>query len=448
MFKKLLIANRGEIACRIIRACRRLNITTVAVYSTADRNALFVSQADEAYCIGPANAKDSYLNREAVLMAGVIANVDSIHPGYGFLSEDALFAQMCAQCDITWLGPSPKLIELMGNKAAARKFAASRGIAIIPGTFVLDDFTQTKQAAQKMGYPLLIKASQGGGGKGIRRVNNVTQLQTQLAIAKQEAVSSFASNEIYLEKVLQDARHIEVQIIGDQAGNIQILGDRDCTLQNRRQKVIEESPATFITPAQRRELTQAVYQLLHGSSYQGLGTIEFLFNQDRFYFLEMNTRLQVEHGVTETTTGLDIVLLQLQLAANEARLPGCIPSNDGVAIECRLTLTTPTQVNQLKQFSFPAGMRVDTGYQAGDIIPPYYDALLAKMIVSAPTRDEAIAKMQTALAQVNINGVQSNLNQLRMIITSDWYQNNHVIVTTLDTRVVKDESTTKKWNLD
>lgn len=448
MFKKVLIANRGEIACRIIRACRQLNITTVAVYSTADRDALFVQQADEAYCIGPANANESYLNREAVLMAGIIANVDAIHPGYGFLSEDALFAQMCAQCDITWLGPTPELIELMGNKAAARKFAASRGIAIIPGTFVLNDLVQAKQAANKIGYPLLIKASQGGGGKGIRLANSVMQLQTQLAIAKQEAVSAFANNEIYLEKVLKNARHIEVQVIGDQTGKIQILGDRDCTLQNRRQKVIEESPATFITPAQRRELAQMVHQLLDGCNYQGLGTIEFLFNQDRFYFLEMNTRLQVEHGVTETTTGLDIVLLQLQLATNEARLPDCVPSNNGVAIECRLTLTTPTQINQLKKFHFPTTMRVDTGYQAGDFIPPYYDALLAKMIVSAETRSAAIVKMNSALAQVNIMGVQSNLNQLRNIVASDWYQSNQFIVTTLDKRAAINESTTKKRNLD
>ncbi|WP_137597894.1 acetyl-CoA carboxylase biotin carboxylase subunit [Paucilactobacillus kaifaensis] len=448
MFKKVLIANRGEVACRIIRACRQLNIATVAVYSTADRDALFVHQADEAYCIGPANAKKSYLNREAVLMAGIIANVDAIHPGYGFLSEDALFAKMCAQCDITWLGPTADLIELMGNKAAARKFAASRGIAIIPGTFVLNDLDHAKQAAKKIGYPLLIKASQGGGGKGIRLVNNVAQLQAQLAIARQEAGSSFANNEIYLEKVLQSARHIEVQVIGDQAGNIQVLGDRDCTLQTRRQKVIEESPATFITQAQRRELVQMVHQLLDNCNYQGLGTIEFLFNQDRFYFLEMNTRLQVEHGVTETTTGLDIVLLQLQLAANDARLPDYIPSNEGVAIECRLTLTTPTQVNQLKMFNFPATMRVDTGYQAGDFIPPFYDSLLAKMIVSAPTRSKAINKMNSALAQVRIDGVQSNLSQLQSIIASDWYQSNQFLVTTLDARITTNESTAKKGNLD
>lgn len=448
MFKKILIANRGEIACRIIRACHQLNIKTVAVYSTADRDALFVKQADEAYCIGPAAAKDSYLNREAVLMTGVIANVDAIHPGYGFLSEDTLFAQMCGQCDITWLGPSADLIALMGNKAAARKFAASRGIAIIPGTFVLNDMAQAKQAAQKIGYPLLIKASQGGGGKGIRLANDDQQLQSQLAIAKQEAASSFDSSAIYLEKVLPDARHIEVQIIGDQAGHIQILGDRDCTLQSRRQKVIEESPASFIKHAQRRELAQMVHQLLDVCGYQGLGTIEFLFSQDRFYFLEMNTRLQVEHGVTETTTGLDIVLLQLELASSEAKLPDYIPVNAGVAIECRLTLTAPTKINQLTQFDFPNTIRVDTGYQQGDQIPPYYDALLAKLIVSAQTRSQAIAKMKQSLENVKVNGVQNNLAQLKKIISSDWYQSNQFTVTTLDTRKSTDESTTRKGNLD
>ncbi|KIS03779.1 acetyl-CoA carboxylase biotin carboxylase subunit [Paucilactobacillus wasatchensis] len=442
MFKKILIANRGEIACRIIRACQRLNITTVAVYSTADKEALFVKQADETYCIGPAAAKDSYLNRETILMAGIIANVDAIHPGYGFLAEDSLFAQMCAQCDITWLGPSAKLISLMGNKSAARKFAAGRGIAIIPGTFVLNDVTQAKVAANKIGYPLLIKASQGGGGKGIRQADDEKQLLSQLVIAKQEAEFAFDNSAIYLEKVLADIRHIEVQVIGDQAGTIQILGDRDCTLQHRRQKVVEESPASFITEAQRRELTQTVHQLLDHVGYQGLGTVEFLFSQDRFYFLEMNTRLQVEHGVTETTTGLDIVLLQLQLAANEGKLPDCVPMSDGVAIECRLQLTGTAKINQLTSFSFPDSMRVDTGYQQGDYIPPYYDALLAKMIISADTRTAAIAKMSKALAEVEIDGVPNNLSQLEAVVSSNWFLSNEFSVTTLDARKKANESTT------
>jgi acetyl-CoA carboxylase biotin carboxylase subunit len=442
MFKKILIANRGEIACRIMLSCRQLNIKTVAVYSTADRDAQFVHMADEAYCVGPSASADSYLNREGILMAGIIAHVDAVHPGYGFLAEDALFAQMCAQCGITWLGPKPDLISLMGDKAAARKFAASRGIAIIPGTFVLDDMDQVERAARKIGYPLLIKASQGGGGKGIRIVKHPDDLASQLTIAKQETNSAFGSTAIYLERVLQNARHIEVQVIGDADGRILVLGDRDCTLQLRRQKVIEESPASFITEAQRRELTVAVHRLLDGVGYQGLGTVEFLFSEDRFYFLEMNTRLQVEHGVTETTTGLDIVMLQLQLATREAKLGHQVPTSQGVALECRLNLTGVVAGNQLQQFDFPVTARVDTGYQAGDRVPTYYDALLAKIIVSAPTHQLAVLKMQATLAQVHVAGVETNLPLLRQIVATNWFMQGQFSVQTLDERLKHDKSFT------
>lgn len=440
MFKKILIANRGEIACRIMASCRQLNIRTVAVYSTADRAAQFVQMADEAYCIGPAASSESYLNREGILMAGILAHVDAVHPGYGFLAEDALFAQMCAQCGITWLGPQPKLISLMGDKAAARKFAASRGIAIIPGTYVLEDIEQLQQSARKMGYPLLIKASQGGGGKGIRIVNHPDELESQLMVAKRETDSAFGSTAIYLEKVLKNARHIEVQVIGDQDGRILVLGDRDCTMQIRRQKVIEESPASFITAAQRRELVVAVHRLLDGVGYQGLGTVEFLFSEDRFYFLEMNTRLQVEHGVTETTTGLDIVMLQLQLASREARLGHQVPEGQGVAIECRLNMTGATGENRLTKFEFPRDVRVDTGYASGDQVPTYYDALLAKIIVVAPTHRQAVEKMQATLAQVEVTGVGTNLTLLRQIVATNWYLNGKFSVQTLDERLKNDKS--------
>lgn len=442
MFKKVLVANRGEIACRIMKSCQQLNVRTVAVYSTADKDAKFVKMADEAYCVGPAKAQESYLNREGILMAAVISHADAVHPGYGFLAEDALFARMCSQCGLTWLGPQADLISLMGDKAAARKFAASRGIAIIPGTFVLNDPDATERAALKIGFPLLIKASQGGGGKGIRIVTSPDDLNSQLKIAKQETSSAFGSTSIYLERVLKHARHIEVQIIGDQNGRILVLGDRDCTMQVRRQKIIEESPATFITDAQRRELIVTVHRFLDGVNYQGLGTVEFLFSDDRFYFLEMNTRLQVEHGVTETTTGLDIVMLQLQLASNESRLSRQIPSCDGVAIECRINLTAPTNNNQLSTFSFPEGIRVDTGYQSGDNVPSYYDALLAKVIVNGKNRLEAVTLMQKALANIKIDGVSTNLHDLQKILASSWYKKGVFAVETLDMRLEKHESFT------
>lgn len=441
MFKKILIANRGEIACRIMASCRRLHIQTVAVYSTADQDAQFVKMADQALCIGPATSTGSYLNREAILMAAVIANVDAIHPGYGFLAEDAMFAAMCGQCGITWLGPKPELISLMGDKAAARKFAASRGIAIIPGTFVLGDVEQVARAARKTGFPLLIKASQGGGGKGIRIVAQSDDLKPQLTAARQETNSAFGNTSIYLERVLVNAKHIEVQVIGDQDGRIQILGDRDCSMQVRRQKVIEESPASSITAAQRRELIVMVHRLLDGIGYQGLGTVEFLFCEDRFYFLEMNTRLQVEHGVTETTTGLDIVELQLQLAASETRLMRQVPQPTGVAIECRINAVAAGQ-NQLVKFSFPNHLRVDTGYVAGDQIPSYYDALLAKVIVSGADRQHAIWAMAQALEQIEITGVDTNLAMLQQVMRAAWYQADQFYVQTLDTRLKKHESFT------
>jgi len=438
MFKKVLIANRGEIACRLIRACHQLNIKTVAVYSTTDKNASFVQMANEAYCIGPATATDSYLNREAVLMAGIIANVDAIHPGYGFLSEDGMFVQMCEQCGIQWLGPRSEIIALMGDKAAARRFAASRGVAIIPGTQVLDQPSRIKQEAAKLGFPLLIKASRGGGGKGIKKVSQVAELDNMLNLAKRESQSAFANGEIYLEKVLVNARHIEIQVIGDQQGDIQILGDRDCTLQIGRQKVIEESSATFITGAQRRELGQAVHQLLDGVGYQGLGTVEFLFCEDRFYFLEMNTRLQVEHGVTEMTSGLDVVLLQLQLASGQGKVAcDTSPTHSGIAIESRITMKLNSQEAYLNSFSFPENVRVDTGYQVGDKITPYYDALLAKIIVYGDNRLDAIEKMKQALADIKIDGVETNLAMLKQIMNNRAYQQNQFTIETLDTGMVE-----------
>ncbi|MFZ2353845.1 biotin carboxylase N-terminal domain-containing protein [Paucilactobacillus nenjiangensis] len=438
MFKKVLIANRGEIACRLIRACQQLNIKTVAVYSTVDKDATFVQMADEAFCIGSSAATASYLNREAVLMAGVIANVDAIHPGYGFLAEDGMFVQMCEQCGIQWLGPRSEIIALMGDKASARKFAASRGVAIIPGTQVIDDTEKITVAATKLGFPLLIKASRGGGGKGIKKVTRLEELDNMVQLAKGESQSAFANGEIYLEKVLTQARHIEIQIIGDQKGHIQILGDRDCTLQIGRQKVIEESTATFITGAQRRELGQAVHQLLDGVGYQGLGTVEFLFCEDRFYFLEMNTRLQVEHGVTEATSGLDVVLLQLQLASGQGKIASeNTPTHSGVAIEARISMNLNSKEARLDTFEVPADVRVDTGYQTGDKITPYYDALLAKLIVHGETRMAAIQKMQQALSEVRISGIDTNLELLQQIMDNTKYQQNSFTIETLDAGMVK-----------
>ncbi|MHC9532233.1 acetyl-CoA carboxylase biotin carboxylase subunit [Dellaglioa sp. L3N] len=425
MFRKILIANRGEVAERIIRACLKLKIQTVAVYSTVDAQSRFVELADEKICIGSALAKDSYLNRESLLMAALNMNVDAIHPGYGFLSEDAHFAQMCAECGLTFIGPSAALIQQLADKDKSRLLAIEKGVPVIPGSDLITSDAELIAEANKLGFPLLIKAAHGGGGKGIRLIEKESDLLPGAEIVQQEAKSSFAAGSFYLEKKLVHARHIEVQIIGD-GQHIQVLGDRDCSLQKHRQKVIEESPSTILTVEQRNKGYRYARQLMANLHYVGLGTVEFLFADNQFYFLEMNTRLQVEHGVTEETINLDVVQQQLRVA-DGGKVTNDNLSMNGHAIECRLTLI-PSLTDQITRFDFPAESRIETGYRVGDVISAFYDGLLAKIICHAETRELAILKMQKVLEAINISGVETNLVQLKAIIRSQAFRANTISI--------------------
>jgi len=423
MFHKLLIANRGEIAIRIIKACRQLNIKTVAVCSTADRQAWYTRLADEVVCIGPAPATDSYLNAEAILMAAINTHADAIHPGYGFLAENADFAAMCAECGITWVGPRASQIKLMGNKSRAKDYARQQRVPVLAGASIQGlAWPQIKRLATEMGFPLVLKASHGGGGKGIRVLSDIQALHQQLRAARQEAAAAFLNDAMYLEHFLPSARHIEVQVLG--AGDqLYILGDRDCSLQLHKQKVLEESPASVLTDDQRQQLYRLSRQLLAKLAYQSLGTIEYLFADGAFYFMEMNTRLQVEHGVTELTTGIDIVGAQLKQAA-EAPLE--LPRLTGekkpcIAIEARLTASLPLKQTLIKQLDWPAGVRVDTGYRTGDHFVTMYDGLIAKLMVTGSTRAIAVKRLQAALAAVKLVGPTTNLAFLQQTVARPEY---------------------------
>ncbi|MFC6180281.1 acetyl-CoA carboxylase biotin carboxylase subunit [Lactiplantibacillus daowaiensis] len=422
MFHKLLIANRGEIAVRIIKACRQLHIQTVAVCSTADRQAWYTQLADEVVCIGPAAATASYLNAEAILMAAINTHADAIHPGYGFLAENADFAAMCAECGITWIGPTATQIQLMGDKSLAKDYARQQGVPVLTGQSIQGlAWPQIKQVALKMGFPLVLKASHGGGGKGIRVIDDVHMLHQQLRVARAEAAASFLNDAMYLEHFLPTARHIEVQVLGT-GQQLYILGDRDCSLQLHKQKVLEESPASILTAAQRTTLYHWSRQLLAQLGYQSLGTIEFLFADGQFYFMEMNTRLQVEHGVTELTTGVDIVVAQLQQAAGT---PLALSTADltpkCTAIEARLTASLPIEKTLIEQFSWPAQVRVDTGYRPGDQLSTMYDGLIAKLMVTGTTRKQAVQRLQTALAAVQLTGPTTNLAFLQQTVARPAY---------------------------
>ncbi|AEV94675.1 acetyl-CoA carboxylase biotin carboxylase subunit [Pediococcus claussenii] len=416
MFQKVLIANRGEVARRIIRACRQLSIQTVAVFSTADRDALFVKEADEAVQIGPVPVAESYLNREAILMAGVIKDCDAVHPGYGFLSEDALFAEMVEESGMTWIGPQPAMIERFADKNKSRQWAIGRNVPVIPGTSVITSLNELHDEVKKIGFPVLIKSSLGGGGKGIRKAQNQYELEQEFNTVQQEATASFGESPIYLEKELANPQHIEVQVIGNNAG-IQILGDRNCSIQIHRQKVVEESPA-LLPAKQRRELYRLVHLLLDNSGYQNLATVEFLYSQKQFYFLEMNTRLQVEHGVTELTTQVDIVQDQIKIASGEA-IEFCLNEVQNHAIEVRINALTP---GNLEILCFPTGVRIDTGVQEGDRLLSFYDPLIAKMLVTGETREDAVFNLERALSKVEIRGVATNIDQIQQLLNSKVFQ--------------------------
>jgi len=419
MFKKILIANRGEIAVRIIRACREMGIQTVAVYSEADRDALHMQLADEAICIGPAKATDSYLNMQSILSAAVVTNAQAIHPGFGFLSENSTFATMCKEMNVTFIGPDAVTIDQMGNKANARALMIEANVPVIPGSEgFITDTNEAKQLADRLGYPVMVKASAGGGGKGMRKVLRSEELVTAFNNAKNEAKAAFGDDQMYMEKIIEHARHIEVQLLGDHYGNVIHLGERDCSLQRNNQKVIEESPSVAINEEQRKKLGETAVRAAKSVGYKNAGTIEFLLDQNgEFYFMEMNTRIQVEHPVTEMATEIDIVKEQLLIASGaELSIKQSDVRLTGHTIECRINAENPAfnfapspgTIQYLMMPSGGNGLRVDSAMFAGAEIPPYYDAMIAKIITKGADRTEAIAKMQRALGEMVIEGIISN----------------------------------------
>lgn len=426
MFKKVLIANRGEIAVRIIRACRELGIHTVTVYSTADKHALHAQIADESVCIGPPATKDSYLNAAALIEACKMTGAEAIHPGFGFLSENADFARMCEENNIVFIGPRPKSISMLGDKAAAKKAMKAAGVPVIPGSDgAVPDMETAKKLCAEIGCPLMVKASAGGGGRGIRLVERPEDLEDAIIAAKQEAKNFFGDDSVYMEKFIVNPKHIEVQILADKFGNTVYLGERDCSMQRRNQKVLEETPSPIMTPELREKMGRAAVTAARVCGYTNAGTIEFLVDSGRrFYFMEMNTRIQVEHPITEAVTGIDLVKHQIKIAYGE-KLP--FTQKDiaitGHSIECRINAENPDynfrpSPGQITALHIPGGpgIRVDSSVYQGYTIPPYYDSMIAKLIVHAPTREEAIAKMKWALAEFIVEGVDTNIDfQLSLI---------------------------------
>jgi acetyl-CoA carboxylase biotin carboxylase subunit len=419
MFEKILVANRGEIACRVFQACRELKIATVAVYSETDANALHVQMADEAVCVGPAAPRDSYLNIANIISAAKVTGAQAIHPGYGFLSEVTDFAEVCEASDITFIGPPSHVIARMGDKSEARRTMEAAGVPVIPGTQEpISDVRQAKDVAEGLGYPVMIKAALGGGGRGIREVHNSEQIGPALESARAEARSSFGSAEVYIEKRLVDPRHIEVQIIADKHGNAVYLGERDCSIQHRKQKLIEEAPSPAVNNAVRRRLGETAVKAANAVGYNNAGTIEFLMDRrGRFFFMEMNTRIQVEHPVTEMLTGVDIVREQIRVAAGEklGHEQGKIWFN-GHAIECRIVAAdgddgfrpSPGTITSWRSPVGP-GIRVDSGVAAGCVVPPTYDPMIAKVICWDEDRPRAIARMEAALRGMQIEGIKTSI---------------------------------------
>ncbi len=418
MFKKVLIANRGEIAVRIIRACREIGIPTVAVYSEADANSLHVSLATEAYCIGPAESSRSYLNIPAILSAALISGADAIHPGYGFLSENAEFAEICAKHNIKFIGPSADSMRAMGDKSNARKTMSSKNVPIIPGTDILKNIKEAKQAAKKIGYPVIIKATAGGGGKAMRVVNNESELEMNINLCKQEAEKFFANSDVYMEKFLVNPRHIEVQVLADKFGNAIHLGERDCSIQRRHQKLIEEAPSPAVNKSLRKKLGEAAVRAAKAVNYEGVGTIEFLLDSSKkFYFMEMNTRLQVEHGISEMISNIDIVREQINIAAgHKLSYKQEDVKINGHAIECRINAEDPDKnfmpaAGEINGYIQPGGfgVRVDSHVYSGYKIPPYYDSMISKLMCWAPNREQARRRMYRALKEYVITGIKTTL---------------------------------------
>jgi acetyl-CoA carboxylase, biotin carboxylase subunit len=425
MFQKILVANRGEIALRVICACKELGIATVAVYSEADRNSLHVRFADEAVCIGPARSSESYLNIPQVISAAEITNVDAIHPGYGFLSENANFAKVCEASEITFIGPTPEIIEMMGEKDRARREIRAAGLVTVPGSDgILQGEEMLAAAAVKIGYPLILKASAGGGGRGMRIVRRQEELLASFQAASSEAQQAFGNPDMYAEKFIEHPRHIEYQVLGDQHGQIIHLGERECSIQRRHQKLVEESPSPAIEAKQRKDLGAKVVKALGKIGYTNAGTVEFLMDEDgAIYFIEMNTRIQVEHPVTELVTGVDLIKAQIRIAAGE-RLQDATGEIhfSGHAIECRINAEDPEtfvpSAGRITTFQAPGGtgVRVDSAAYADAVIPPYYDSMIAKLIVKGRDRAEAIGRMKRALEMFVIEGIRTSIPLHRRIL--------------------------------
>jgi len=430
MFKKVLIANRGEIALRVIRACRELGIASVAVYSTADANALHVKFADEAVCIGPPPAPKSYLHIPAIISAAEVTGADAVHPGYGFLSENPEFAEMCERCKLRFIGPPPSLMRMMGGKIPGRAAMTKAGIPILPGTGLLETEEQALAAVEEIGLPVIIKASAGGGGRGMKIVKDREKLLPSLETARAEALAGFGSSDVYLERYVEAPRHIEVQIVADGRGGVAALGERECSIQRRHQKLVEEAPSAALTDDERDRLLRLCEKAIREIGYANVGTLEFLYEEGHFYFMEMNTRIQVEHTVTEMVTGLDLVREQIKLAAGDDLSPSFTGRfrPRGHAIECRINAEDPISFapspGRITALNLPGGfgVRVDTHIYEGYVVPPNYDSLLAKLIVHAEDRDAAIRRMRRALDEFVVEGVKTNIKFHRQLMDHPDFQ--------------------------
>ncbi|MCX6866842.1 MAG: acetyl-CoA carboxylase biotin carboxylase subunit [Verrucomicrobia bacterium] len=431
MFKRVLVANRGEIALRIIRACRELNVESIAVYSEADVDSMHVQLADKAVCIGPASSKESYLKMDRIFAAAEITGADAIHPGYGFLAENARFAEICEASGITFIGPSARIISMMGDKATARATALAHGVPVTPGSNIMPDAETAFEKAREIGFPVMIKATAGGGGRGMRPCFKAEDFIALFQAASSEAIVCFGNGSCYLEKLVLNPHHVEFQILGDAHGNFVHLGERDCSLQRRNQKVIEECPSPLLTPELRARMGEASVNLIRNIGYQNAGTIEYLVDDpgENFYFMEMNTRIQVEHPITEEVMGCDLVKEQIRIAAGEVISPHVLQAMArGHAIECRINAEDPfhnfaPSPGTIELWYAPGGkgVRVDTHVYSGYTVPPHYDSLIAKLIVTASTREIAIARMQRALAEFTIRGIKTSIPfQLEIISHPDF----------------------------
>lgn len=446
MIKKILIANRGEIALRILRACREMDIKVVAVHSTADASAKHVLLADESVCIGPGPAKDSYLNMQSILAAAEITGADAIHPGFGFLSENAKFAQMVEDHGIVFIGPKPDHISVMGDKVQAIKAAMELGIPTVPGSGgAVETVSDAKRIATEIGFPVLIKAASGGGGKGMKVVNNAEEVESSYRLAKSEALANFGDDRVYMEKYLGQPRHIEIQVLGDGAGHAIHLGERDCSIQRRHQKVLEEAPSPVITHEQRNELGEICANAMRKMNYRGLGTIEFLYENGNFYFIEMNTRIQVEHPVTEMVTGIDLVHEQISVAAgNPLTLKQSDITFHGHAIECRINAEDPETFmpspGTVTRFHSPGGpgIRVDSALYSGYQIPPFYDSMVAKLIAHGKDRAQCLGRTRRALKEFYVEGVKTNIQLHQRLLENEDIKNGDYTIHWLEKKFLKD----------